>query len=143
MPSNKGGRPPAITPAVVRKLTEAFKLDMTVEEACLYAKISKDTYYRKCKADPGFSDEMERARQFASAKARRVVIEKMEDDGGLALKYLERKRKDEFSPRFEQQVEGYSIVELVKQQEQFERIDWDNASKHLQALEESDKMKQL
>lgn len=135
MPKNKGGRPPAITPEVIAKLTEAFKIDMTVEEACTYAKISKDTYYRKCKMDQGFSDECERARQFATVKARRIVIEKMEDDGGLALKYLERKRKEEFSPRVEQQVEVNSIMALVKAQEEAESVDWDNAASHLQALE--------
>lgn len=134
MPKNKGGRPTAITSEVVRKLTEAFKLDMTVEEACTYANISKDTYYRKCKSDKGFSDEMERARQFATAKARRIVIEKMEDDGGLALKYLERKRKEEFSQRFEQQVEVNSILALVKAQEESETVDWDDTSKHLAEL---------
>ncbi len=136
MHKSKGGRPPAITSEVVRKLTEAFKLDMTVEEACTYAKISKDTYYRKCKADQGFSDEMERARQFATAKARRVVIEKMEDDGGLALKYLERKRKGEFSPRIEQDIETHSILAIVKAQEETETVDWDDASQHLLKLAE-------
>lgn len=40
-------RPTVMTDDVVRKLIEAFKLDVSVEEACLYADISKDTYYRK------------------------------------------------------------------------------------------------
>jgi len=40
------GRPTVITPDVVAALTEAFKLDVTVEETCQYARISKDTYYR-------------------------------------------------------------------------------------------------
>jgi len=113
---------------------EAFKLDVTVEEACLYAGISKDTFYRKVKADPGFSDEMERARQFATLKARNVVIAEMEGDGGLALKYLERKRKDEFSPRFEQKIEGNLIVALVKEQEEAESASWDDTQSHLESL---------
>ncbi|PIR52761.1 hypothetical protein COU76_04760 [Candidatus Peregrinibacteria bacterium CG10_big_fil_rev_8_21_14_0_10_49_10] len=136
MPKNKGGRPPAITPTVLAKLTTAFELDMTVEEACTYAGISKDTYYRKAKTDQRFSDEMERARQFATAKARRIVIEKMEDDGRLALSYLERKRKEEFSPRFEQQVEVNSIVELIKQQEQEPSFSWEDSEAHLAVIQQ-------
>lgn len=54
-------RPTVMTEDVVRKLLEAFKLDVSVEEACLYARISKDTYYRKLKEDEEFSDEVERA----------------------------------------------------------------------------------
>jgi len=55
-----------MTDEVVRKLTEAFKLDVTVEEACLYANISKDAYYRKLKEDEEFSDEIGHARHACS-----------------------------------------------------------------------------
>lgn len=95
-------RPTIITPEVVAKLTEAFKLDVTVEEACQYAGISKDTYYRKLKEDEEFSDEMERARMYVTMLARRSVITHMEKDGNLALKYLERKRRKEFSLQYRQ-----------------------------------------
>ena len=44
---------------------------------------------------------MERVRLYATFLARKSVIGHMEKDGGLALKYLERKRKKEFSPRAE------------------------------------------
>lgn len=122
---SKGGRPSATTSDVVAKLTEAFKLDVTVEEACAYAGISKDTYYRKTKSDPAFSDEMERARLFASWKARRSVIGGMEHDPHLALKYLERKRKAEFSPRSEIDVEGVTLTDLIRQAEENRRtVDW-------------------
>ena len=77
---------------------------------------------------------MERAKMEATLKARKTVIEKMEDDGGLALKYLERKRKEEFSPRIEQQLEGHPILTLVKMQEESETVNWDDASKHLAEL---------
>jgi len=103
------GRPTVITPEVVSKLTEAFKLDVTVEEACLYAGISKDTYYRKLKEDEEFSDEMERSRMYVTMLARRSVITHMEKDGTLALKYLERKRREEFSLQFKQPPEEPQI----------------------------------
>ncbi|PIQ76346.1 hypothetical protein COU78_05575 [Candidatus Peregrinibacteria bacterium CG10_big_fil_rev_8_21_14_0_10_49_24] len=59
----------------------------------------------------------------------------MENDGGLALKYLERKRREEFSPRFEQQVDVSGITALVMSQEEVESVDWDDAKTHLEALE--------
>jgi len=98
---SKGGRPTVITPNVVRKLEEAFHLDVDIQEACLVANISRDTYYRKCKEDKGFSDTMEKARMFATWKARKTVVKELGNNSTLALKYLERKRKREFSPRTE------------------------------------------
>ncbi|MDP7477165.1 MAG: hypothetical protein QF442_01830 [Candidatus Peribacteraceae bacterium] len=136
MTKNKGGRPTAITPAVVQKLLEAFRLDLPIEEACKYACIAKQTYYNHCKNDE-FLDEMEHAKMEATLKARRTVIEKMEDDGSLSLKYLERKRKEEFSPRVEQQIEGNTIAVLIKEQEEMESVDWDRAESHLASLRES------
>ena len=97
---SKGGRPTKITESVVRKLVEAFKLDVTVEEACRYAGISKDTYYRHLDANEGFSDEMEDARSYATMVARKCVIKKLATDANLALKYLERKRFKEFAPEY-------------------------------------------
>lgn len=89
-----------MTEVVVRKLLEAFKLDVSVEEACLYAGIAKDTYYRKLKDDEGFSDEVGRARMYATMAARLSVIKAIPDDPHLALRYLERKRREEFSPLY-------------------------------------------
>jgi len=89
-------RPTVMTEDVVRKLIEAFKLDVTVEEACLYADISKDTFYRKLNEDEGFSDEIGRARQYATMATRLSIIKALPSDPHLALKYLERKRREEF-----------------------------------------------
>ncbi|OGJ84124.1 hypothetical protein A2529_05050 [Candidatus Peribacteria bacterium RIFOXYD2_FULL_58_15] len=123
--SGKGGRPTVMTSEVTAKLIEAFKLDVTIEEACTYAGISTDSYHRKVNNDEVFCGEMERARQFASWKARRSVIEGMEHDPHLALKYLERKRKAEFSPRSEIDVEGLSLTDLIRRAEENRKpVDW-------------------
>lgn len=121
----KGGRPTVTTPGAIAKLIEAFKLDLTVEEAVLYAGISKDTYYRKAKEDEEFSDEMERARQYATLVARQTVIREIGEDGKLALAYLERKRKAEFSPRSEVNVEGDSLTLAIQRCNKNARpVDW-------------------
>lgn len=40
-----GGRPTVMTPEVVLKLEEAFKVDATDEKACALAGIGESTYY--------------------------------------------------------------------------------------------------
>ncbi len=101
-----------MTDEVVRKLIEAFKLDVTVEEACLYADISKDAFYRKLNEDEGFSDEIGRARQYATMAARLSIIKALPNDPHLALKYLERKRREEFG-----------LQQKPPQEERVQRID--------------------
>lgn len=95
----------------IRKLEEAFALDCTVGEACYLAEISQDTYYRWIKEDPKLSETFSRLREKPIYLARKSVIEKMEKDGDLALKYLERKRKKEFSLRTEHTGEDGNPIE--------------------------------
>jgi hypothetical protein len=73
---------------------------------------------------------MEQARMYATMVARQTVIREIETDGVLALKYLERKRKEEFSPRAEHQVNGFNLKELLAQYRQnVESVDWDGVSR--------------
>jgi len=62
-----------ISSLIVRKLTEAFKNDFTVQEACFYAGIAKDTYYRWKRENEEFSYEMERAKIFVATHAKKVI----------------------------------------------------------------------
>lgn len=95
------GRPPLMTQEVVAKLEHAFAYDTTVEEACLYAGISKNTYYDFLKIYPEFSNRVEELRQAAILVARRTVLSDVESNPEMALRYLERKNKKEFSVRTE------------------------------------------
>jgi len=80
---------------VVRKLSEAFRNDFTIEEACSYAEISKDTYYRWCKENGDFSDEMERVKNFVITEAKKVVKRAiMKGDIRTSQWLLERKQKE-------------------------------------------------
>lgn len=89
-----------LTEDTVRKLEEVFAIDGTIEEACYYADISRDTYYRWCKEFPKLSDKFERLRERPVLKARQTVIKSL-DQPDYAFRYLERKRKNEFSTRTE------------------------------------------
>jgi len=94
----KTGRPSknkGIDSLVVRKLIEAFKNDFTIEEACSYAGISKDSYYRWLNQDQEFSDEMSRSKYFVGIEAKKVIKKAIERGNLKASQwYLERKQKD-------------------------------------------------
>ena len=105
------GRPAAMTPLVLRKLEEVFALGGTDEEACLFAGIGKTTLYEFQKQNPEFAERKETLKQSPVLKARQTVVKAIEKDPTLAFKYLERKRKDEFSPRTEQAHTGQVKLE--------------------------------
>jgi len=96
----KGQIKQKLTEDTIRKLEEAFAIDASVKEACYYADISTDTYYRWIKEFPELSDKLERLREKPVLKARQTVVKSL-DNPDYAFKYLERKKKDEFSPRHE------------------------------------------
>lgn len=97
----KVGRPTKMTDEVVKKLEEAFLLGCTDEEACFYADISKQTLYNYQDAHPDFIDRKERMKQQPFFKARKEIIDGFTGNPELALKYMERKLRKEFSTRSE------------------------------------------
>jgi hypothetical protein len=106
---NPIGRPRKIDETVVGKLIEGFKDDFTVEEACRFAGIHKDTYYEECKRNPSFADEMDRAQDYPLILAKKWVLNAIrnpESDDGLALKFLERRQRDRYSPKIINEMTG-------------------------------------
>lgn len=101
------GRPTEFTEEVVNKLEQAFALDCTVSEACLYAGISRQTYYNFVdeKADPKskkrqYFDRFEELRERPFLKARQTIVKSL-DQPEHAKWYMERKKKAEFAGRQE------------------------------------------
>jgi len=94
-------RPTKLDNLKVKKLEEAFALGSTIAEACYYADISKQTYYNWTEQNPELLDRFEQLQQAPILKARRTLANALENDPRLAFKYLERKLKDEFGPRYE------------------------------------------
>jgi len=95
------GRPTKLNKEVVKKLEEAFSIDATVVEACFYADISRETFYNWMKADKRLFDRLESLRARPILTARTTVCNAIKTDADMAMKYLERKSKAEFSPRIE------------------------------------------
>lgn len=116
---SKAGRPRKIDQKIIRKLVEAFKDDFTIGEACRYAGISTETYYQELKRNPGFSDEMTRAQDYPLAMAKkwmmRAIQGRSDGYGNLALKFLERRQRDRYTPKLTLEHEGsvltYSEIE--------------------------------
>ena len=96
MSKNKGGRPTKLTEETIGKLEAAFAVDATVEEACFYAGINKDTYYTWIKKNKKLSDRFEALRNKPILLARQTVVSKMTDSYQNAMDYLKRKRRGEF-----------------------------------------------
>lgn len=95
MAKNKGGRPSEMSEEKVKKLEEVFAIDGTIEEACFYADISKQTYYDWLKRKPELIDRFDALRNRPVLKARQTVVKSL-DNPDHAFKYLEKKRKKEF-----------------------------------------------
>lgn len=59
---NMVGRPPIVNYKIILKLTDALQHGATVSDACRYARISRDTYYRLYKSEPVFKEKMNTAK---------------------------------------------------------------------------------
>lgn len=78
-------------------IEEYLKYGCSLPEACLHGEVPYTTvkdYYDK---DETVRKKIDRLKNHAILVARKSVVEDMETDAALALKYLERKVKGEFS----------------------------------------------
>jgi hypothetical protein len=107
------GRPSKITQDVLAKLEEAFLLGHSDEEACLLTQIDHSTLYRYCQKHPNFASKKELFKNSPKIKARRNIIEKInQGDVELSKWYLERKAKIEFSTK--QEIDSNTIIGFQK-----------------------------
>lgn len=95
------GRPSVMTPEVIDKLEYAFSLGCSDNEACLHADIAPATLYKYQEANPDFTERKQQLKESPIFLARETVIKGIKRDPDLALKFLERRKKEEFSPRSE------------------------------------------
>ena len=114
MSDNPVGRPSSFTPELIGKLEHAFSLGCSDLEACFYADISKTALYNYQKDNPEFVDRKEALKQSPTFIARNTVVREIAEKGELALKYLERKVKAEFSPSSDINLAGQKDGEPIK-----------------------------
>ena len=126
------GRPESITPEVVNKLKEILKNDWTVEEACLYAGISKVTYYAKLKRDEKFLNEMNQAKLYPYIKAKKTLIKSMESENEAvaqkgAIEFLKRRDKryaDKVENTVDMDVDMNGEVEVKLEDKTMLELEW-------------------
>ena len=99
---NPHGRPTIMIDETVKKLKEGFSQGFSVDNACIWADISKQTFYDYCKKNPNFLDYCRSLQKKPLIKSILVINKALnEGDVSTAKWYAERKAKDEFSLRQE------------------------------------------
>ena len=113
VPGRKNGRPTIFAQEVLDKLEYVFALGGTDKEACLYADVSPAALYKYQEKNPDFVERKEMLKEAPILAARESVIKHLKRNPELALKYLERKRKDEFSLKQEIEQTGETSVTIT------------------------------
>lgn len=115
MNENAVGRPSVFTPETVNKLEQAFALGANDTEACGYAGISRQSYYKQLKSDAEFSDKIARQKTLLPLKAREELHKLIKQgDAKSILWYLDRVEKKH---KAESSVAVSNAVETLTQQE--------------------------
>jgi len=98
----KNGRPTIMTPEAIKKMEDSFSQGFSISDACIFADISRETFYNYCQATEGFLDKCKALQQRPLLKSILVINKALnEGDVNTAKWYAERKRKEEFSLRSE------------------------------------------
>lgn len=96
-PTQNMGRPTVMTDLVLKKLEEAFAWGCSDKEACFYADISEKTLYNYQEKNEDFLHRKELLKERPVLLARKAVVENLENNPNLALKFLERRVPMEFN----------------------------------------------
>lgn len=106
----KVGKPTKITDEVLKEVRKAFLWGASVTEAAAFADIGARTLYDYLEKNPEYSQQVKAWQLNPLLKAKKTVVESL-DDAKNAQWYLERKQKDEFSTKVENDVR---VKELPK-----------------------------
>lgn len=74
------GRPTKLNEDLLKKIEEILKVGGTMKEACSYARITEQSYYRWVKEDKEIVSRMEAARHYADIMAKHVVVKSIVKD---------------------------------------------------------------
>ena len=131
-----GGRPTVMTDETIAKLETAFSLGCTDLEACIYADISAAALYNYQKRYPAFVERKNLLKEKVVLLARQNVVMAMRDgDDKVKLDtskwYLERKHKDEFSTRVQNENRTVSDFDNMTDEELKDIIDGADRAKEV------------
>lgn len=118
----KVGKPTVMTEKVLDQLRQAYLWGATNAEACAHADISERPLYEYLSKNPEFKQKIEQWKLDPILKAKKTIINDLGDVKN-AQWYLERKQKDEFSTKVENDIRvkelpkpilGGSTVEIIE-----------------------------
>lgn len=98
------GRPTVMTEDVKKLLLDAFTWGCSNREASLHAGIAYSTLELYLNKDPDFKERCEELKESPTLLARGTLVKSIRKSPYYALKYLERKKSDEFSIRVRQTI---------------------------------------
>lgn len=99
---------------VITKLEEAWALGCSDAEASALADVSTASLCRYLQAHPKISERKEQLKEHPVLAARSTLLKAIQGgDGDLALKFLERKRRDEFATRSEISETSHIVVQTA------------------------------
>lgn len=100
------GRPQIMTESTIQKLEEGFAKGLNVMECCLFADISKSTYYNFTTEHPEYLERFETLKSNVKMIAKMNLYDKIKvGDDYNSRWYLER-TSDEFNPKNKQELTG-------------------------------------
>lgn len=102
-----------MTQDVITKLEHAFAIDATVEEACSYAEIARETFYNYLEKNPKFSDRIADLRNRPILAARQRAVQGVKENYTNAMDYLKRKKKLEFGDSVDVTSKNEQILGIV------------------------------
>ena len=87
---------------IIKSLEPFFKLGCNLKKACAYGEICYNTVYNWVKEDEALLIKIKALQNEVNADARKVLVKAIkEGDKQIALNWLSKKEKDEFSDRTE------------------------------------------
>jgi len=99
---------------VVAKLEEAWALGYSDAEAASLADTNKSSLCRYLQSHPAVVQRKEQLKERPVLAARSTLLKAIQGgDGDLALKFLERKRRDEFATRSEISETSHIVVQTA------------------------------
>ena len=95
--TNKAGRPSVINEDIMRKLEAGLATGFSISASCHFAGISTSTFYEHKALDSEFRDRVRWAEEWATYRARQVILKAIDDGNVDAAKwFLSKKARMEF-----------------------------------------------
>jgi predicted DNA-binding protein YlxM (UPF0122 family) len=92
--------PVKLNDETVKTIENALALDCSIEEVCLMANITRQTYYNWINSFPELRERFDILRAAPFLKARKTINDSLSNPQ-YAFEYMKRKKKNEFSERSE------------------------------------------